>query len=158
MLSPDLRAGGLAVYDGEAARWSADMGGVGGGAVRAMAWWRNSLVLGGSFTRVGGGEHKEGLQVTGLAQWEDGVWKAMGRVDGGVWALASSDDSLYLAGSFSFLDGNLSPLVGVFRNGRLEPLTASGAAPISGRCVSHLLFCLLSQSRDLERHRRMDLR
>ena len=104
--------------------------------MRAMTWWRNSLVLAGSFTKVGGRPGNDGLAVTGLALWEDGVWKSLGHVDGGVWALASSPDSLYLAGSFSTLDGQLSPLLGVFRNGKLAPISASGVAPISGRFVA----------------------
>ena len=133
-----LLAGGLAVYDDKTAAWSAHMGGVHGGSVRAMTWWRNSLVLAGSFTKVGVGNQpgSAGVAVTGLAQWEDGVWKSMGQVDGGVWALASSADTLFLAGSFSTLDGQLSPLLGVFKNGRLAPISASGVAPISGRCVA----------------------
>jgi len=131
-----LPAGGLAVFDDKTSSWSAHMGGVHGGAVRAMTWWRNSLVLAGSFTKVGGRPGNDGLAVTGLALWEDGVWKSLGHVDGGVWALASSPDSLYLAGSFSTLDGQLSPLLGVFRNGKLAPISASGVAPISGSVLA----------------------
>ncbi len=138
-----LAAHGLAIYDTRLGVWSTPAGAVRGGTVNAMLWWQDSLVIAGSFTEVGRhvGSPSEGrapVKASGLARWIDGKWLTMGSIKGSVSALACSDstcsaDGLYVAGSFSSMDGAPAPLLARFKNGRLEPVNASGAAPTFGR-------------------------
>ena len=141
-----LAAHGLASYDTRLGVWSAPAGAVRGGTVNAMLWWQDSLVIAGSFTEVGGhvGAPSEGrapVKASGLARWIDDKWLTMGSIKGSVFSLACSDstcsaDGLYVAGSFSSMDGAPVPLLARFKNGRLEPVNASGAAPTFGRCIA----------------------
>ena len=131
-----MQASGLAVFDASMDSWSDHLGAVRGGLVRAMVWWRNSLVLAGSFTHVGHNLEEAGVSVSGLARWQDGVWEGIGAMKGDLLALATSDDALYVGGEFASLEGSFSPLIGVYRDGKLEPLVATGSPPLAGRSVS----------------------
>lgn len=138
-----LEASGLAVYDSASASWSAPMGAV-VGKVSVMVWWQNSLVLGGSFTRVGsgvGGAAAGGLPVSGLARFMDGEWLGMGDINGPVFAVAVHESALYVGGSFSTVNQEHAALLGIYRNGHLQPLPpASGFAPVRGRYPLILLI------------------
>jgi hypothetical protein len=133
----EVSAHGLASFDMRSRLWSAaHLGAVGGGQIGAMIWWRNSLVVAGSFTEIGRSATTAGLPASGLARWEDGRWKALqaGPGKGQIFALASSDDALYVGGSFASLGDSQGPLVAVYRGDRLEPLLAAGDPPVAGRC------------------------
>ena len=113
--SGNITVNNIAQWNGTASAWSALSNGVNSFGVQALAASGNNLYVGGTFTQVCGNAacNSGNTAVNNIAQWNGTAWSALGSgTDNAVWALAVSENSLYVAGNFSAAGGRPSYFFG----------------------------------------------
>ena len=111
--SGNLTVNNIAQWNGTT--WSALGNGVNSFGVQALAVSGSNLFVGGNFTQACGNTacSAGNLTVNNIAQWNGAAWSALGSgLDNAVWALAVSENNLYVGGNFSTAGGKPSYFFG----------------------------------------------
>ncbi|KAJ1493709.1 hypothetical protein T484DRAFT_1928811 [Baffinella frigidus] len=109
-------------------------GGVASGRVNAIARSLDEIIIGGSFSGVGGGAARR------IARWDGRRWHAMGVLNGDVLALATIGIYVFVAGDFTVAGGSTVNHIASYHQGKWMALAggvdASVAALLSvGTCL-----------------------